>query len=183
MKCKVKLTRRQAMVISVSYILLFPIVGAILCVKEITDSDSISRVIAYGWIICLILCRILSKSDRKEFKEKQILQKAIKQKQYAEERAKEIEAKLREKERKERLERMVKEESLKDSTPIEVTFMFTTPKRDTYCKFFGLGKPVYQITTGHEATFRVKYASGRIGTETVDVDSSRFKELVVLSKN
>lgn len=152
---------------------------------------------AFGWFACIIVCHKLSRKDREMIKQKnKELKEIAKQRRIElytqkhqlspeeiEIRAKKVEEKLREMERLEKLKRQEQEQKIKDSTPISSTLMFTTPKLKTYARWFGIGRPVYQITTNYEATFRVEYASGRIGIETVSTKSTRYRELMAIATN
>ena len=77
------------------------------------------------------------------------------------------------KEEGESLRRHIKE---MNDTPIVAKLLFVNDvHRDSVFVSHSL------LVDGHEATFSVKYGSGRISTETVDVNSPRFELLSKLN--
>lgn len=140
----------------------------------------LASILAHGWFGCIIICVVLSTNDRNRRKQSKKELKEEKRKQQAEQYVKAVEAELRQKERMKKIQEEVQKQIIRDNTPIQATYVLSRPQKDTYADLFGFGKPRYQITTGYQAVFRIKYASGRIDVETVDVDSARFKQLAIL---
>ena len=78
------------------------------------------------------------------------------------------------------IERMRKAEQWrKDHTPVKAMVVSSKSTKKTYEGF--IGDTTYTI--GQSVTFAVEYESGRRDTETVSINSARFKELSALLLN
>lgn len=124
----------------------------------------------FGLIPFIILCMILSEEDRQKNKDKERENKTNSQIDVLKkENIKLKEENVKLKKEGESLRRHIKE---MNDTPIVAKLLFTNEiHRNSIVVSHSL------LVDGHEATFKVKYANGRIGTETVNVESHRFELL------
>ena len=152
--------------------------------NEVTQ---VSIALIYIILVCTIfpLCLMWSKNDRHRKQEVQLRIQKIRK-----------EEKIQAKKMAEEMSKKIRNDQIKDQTPVEATLLFTKNKYGSgsvlgmaaiglaiggpLCAAYGASKGAAQRIVGHEATFKVKYASGRIGTETVDTNSVRFDQLVKL---
>lgn len=145
------------------------------------------------WIVWLRSTKEERAAKQAEKKARKAEARRVKEKERAERQADLAEAKLRRMKATSEAERLM----AADKRPVAAVLVAT---QDRYGKsvtgtaartllggaLFGtFGAAVGMATaqskmTGQKATFSVKYASGRTGTETVDVGSKRFEELAKL---
>lgn len=128
----------------------------------------------YAFIPFFILCRHLSKDDRQKNEEKKRENKINSQIGVLNSQIDVLKKEnIKLKEEGESLRRHIKE---MNDTPIVAKLLFVNDvHRDSVFVSHSL------LVDGHEATFSVKYGSGRISTETVDVNSPRFELLSKLN--